>query len=107
MVPSTDIFGNTYPDSGGAGSASRVADMLQDMASRNMAAPRFAIKDDGKTNGDLPDGKGLVLNDDWNQWLTGPYMMRAEWLQSIIDPRRDMDKECGYPFAIIPKQYRY
>lgn len=36
-----------------------------------------------------------------------PYLMRQQWIYSILDPRRDIDKECGYPRDIIPRQYRF
>jgi hypothetical protein len=55
------------------------------------------------------DDKGnLVVNDNWWQDAPfNPYMMRVAWMQALIDPRRNLDYECGYPTVIIPKQYRF
>jgi uncharacterized protein len=35
------------------------------------------------------------------------FLSRLQWMQSRIDPRRDLEGECGYPYAITPWQYRY
>lgn len=50
----------------------------------------------------MPVGR-MTKNDLYNY----AYTMRASWLQAMIDPRRDIEKECGYPYVILPKQYRY
>lgn len=42
-----------------------------------------------------------------NNGIDNPYLMRAMWMQSTIDPRRNLDCECGYPTVIMPRQYRY
>ena len=50
---------------------------------------------------------GFVLNDDWASYMSQIYTMRVSWMQAMIDPRRNLDHECGYPPMIVPKQYRY
>lgn len=55
----------------------------------------------------LVKNEGPINNDDFNQLLSTFYLMRVQWMQAVIDPRRDFEGECGYPYAIIPKQYRY
>lgn len=39
-------------------------------------------------------------------WTRESLMIRGAVLTDIIDPRRDIDKECGYPASIVPLQYR-
>ena len=34
-------------------------------------------------------------------------LMRSQFLTKLLDPRRDIDDECGYPKEISPQQYRY
>ena len=34
-------------------------------------------------------------------------LMRSQFLSKLLDPRRDIDDECGYPKEISPQQYRY
>lgn len=48
------------------------------------------------------EGRDLIAND-----LTNFYSTRIGWLQTLIDPRRDYDIECGYPRFIVPNQYQY
>lgn len=52
---------------------------------------------------------GLTRNDCESQVPLGyaPYLLRQQWMQALIDPRRDLDAECGYPHTILPQQYRY
>ncbi len=53
--------------------------------------------------------KKSSLTANWDEFPQefAPYLLRQEWLWSLIDPRRDIDKECGYPYLILPKQYRF
>lgn len=44
----------------------------------------------------------LTTNDLQNQY----YLERIQWLQRAMDPRRDFNKECGYPDFINPRLYR-
>src|SRR5438093_2669532 len=49
----------------------------------------------------------MIMNDRWTEWLDGIHSVREVWMQALIDPRRDLDSECGYPHVILPRQYRF
>ena len=94
MIPTTDMFGNRYH--GGDSFVANALQTMEQMAHMPSAPRRFTT-----------NSNGVVANDDWDSWFQGAYLMRVSWLQAMLDPRRDMDRECGYPYVIIPKQYRY
>jgi hypothetical protein len=61
------------------------------------------VKKNGNGKGKGPTG--LSLNA-LREVVANVSLMRSEWLSRILDPRRDIDVECGYPKEITPNQYR-
>jgi len=61
---------------------------------------RFASKQE--TNGDAPQ---LAVNQ-MVEMVSNALLTRQLWLQKQLDPRRDIDDECGFPKVISREDYR-
>lgn len=38
--------------------------------------------------------------------VANAYLLRTQLLNQLVDPRRNIDAECGYPASVTPQQYR-
>ena len=57
----------------------------------------------------IPSNLKALTNNNSNQRFTmnDTSLMRSQFLNKLLDPRRDIDDECGYPKEISAQQYRY
>ena len=60
------------------------------------------------TNG-VPGGPRMLTANEaqWRRYeslITNLTTMRRDWLQNLLDPRRDVNKECGYPTGQVSAQ---
>lgn len=57
----------------------------------------------------IPSNLKALINNNSNQRFTANdnSLMRSQFLNKLLDPRRDIDDECGYPKDISAQQYRY
>lgn len=50
-----------------------------------------------------PTDQGLLTN---QELIRNTLVMRQAWLRRLLDPRRDIDQECGHPFEISVDDYK-
>tara|TARA_R110000851_G_scaffold46656_4_gene113552 strand:+ start:2780 stop:4282 length:1503 start_codon:yes stop_codon:yes gene_type:complete len=51
--------------------------------------------------------KNITTNNQQRFTTNDNSLMRSQFLNKLLDPRRDIDDECGYPKDISAQQYRY
>lgn len=73
--------------------------LQQAMLSANNQSP---IRHGIQTNGHTKSYEQILAE----EFTLNAMSMRKEWLESNLDPRRDIDDECGYPKSITPTDYK-